>query len=207
MFELPKLPYSYDGLEPHISAVTIETHYTKHHQHYLDSLNKALEKHKYLYKKSIEEIIRDAEDMPDDIYWDIRKFGGGYYNHNLYFLMLGKSKNSTPVGDVGKKISETFESFEEFKKLFTSAALGVFGSGYAWLVEDKNKNFRITKTKNQDCPLSYGQIPVLCIDVWEHAYYLDRKNKRAEYIENWWNVVNWESVEELYQKNKTTIKL
>jgi len=199
MFELPKLNYSYDALEPYIDAQTMEIHHTKHHQAYTDKLNTALENAPDIASKSIEDILRDLDSVPNDIRAAVRNNGGGYYNHNLFWQIMGPgSKNPEPV--LSDAIDKAFGSFDEFKEKFSEAGLTQFGSGWAWLVA-RDGNLEIMQTSNQDCPLSDGVNPILCLDVWEHVYYLKYQNKRLEYIENFWNVVNWEKVSELYEAN------
>ncbi|GAB1611612.1 MULTISPECIES: superoxide dismutase [Mammaliicoccus] len=198
-FELPKLPYAYDALEPHIDKETMEIHHTKHHNTYVTKLNDAV-KGTDLESKSIEDIIKNLNSVPDDIRTAVQNNGGGHYNHSLFWEMLTPNA-SEPSGEVVDAISSTFGSLDKFKEEFAAAAAGRFGSGWAWLVVD-NGELSIVSTPNQDNPLSEGKIPVLGLDVWEHAYYLKYQNKRPDYISAFWNVVNWDKVNELYQAAK-----
>jgi Fe-Mn family superoxide dismutase len=188
-YELPPLPYSYDALEPYIDAKTMEIHHTKHHQAYTDKLNAVLEKYPDLSATPIEELFRNFAtlQMPDADKTTLRNNGGGYVNHNLFWEIMGPKKEVDE--GLSKEIIQTFGSVDEFKKLFTEAALNQFGSGWAWLVRDENGKLQIYSTPNQDSPYLKGHTPIICLDVWEHAYYLKYQNRRAEYIENWWNVL------------------
>ncbi len=200
-FILPKLPYAYDALEPYIDARTMEIHHTKHHQAYIDNLNAALAKHPELSHLSLVELLSDLNAIPEDIRTAVRNNGGGTDNHNLFWLMLTPSKNSKgPRDEVAKEISKKFGSFEAFKEQFTNAAKTRFGSGWAWLILDKSGDIAVTSTGNQDSPVSEGAEPLLGLDVWEHAYYLHYQNRRPDYITAWWNVINWDYVEERYKK-------
>lgn len=200
MFKLPELPYAYDALEPYIDALTMEIHYTKHHQAYIDNLNNALKNYPDLQKKSLEDILTHLNNIPEAIRTTVRNNGGGHENHSFFWPLMSKKGGGEPKGSVGKEIGTDFGSFDAFKEQFNAAAKGVFGSGWAWLVVDKNGKLLITSTPNQDSPITNGQTPILGLDVWEHAYYLKYQNKRPDYIGAWWNVVNWEQVEENYQK-------
>jgi Fe-Mn family superoxide dismutase len=184
-FELPKLPYAEDALEPYIDAQTMNIHHTKHHQAYITNLNAALEKHPELANKSLEDLLSDLNGVPEDIRTAVRNHGGGTYNHN------------TPSGDLMRALDAAFGSFDAFKEEFTKAAVGRFGSGWAWLVK-KGDGLAVVSTANQDTPLSEGLTPILGVDVWEHAYYLKYQNRRPEYVSNWWNVVNWNEVATRY---------
>lgn len=195
-YELPKLEYSYDSLEPFIDAKTMEIHHSKHHKTYVDNLNKALEGHLEFQKKPVEDLIKNLNKIPEAIRNAVKNNGGGHYNHSLFWKLL--KKNVKMPKEIQKAIEERFGSIEKFKEEFKQAALTQFGSGWAWLVVDKNGNLVITKTANQDCPLSNGDFPILALDVWEHAYYLKYQNKRADYVDAFWNVVNWKLVEDLY---------
>jgi len=192
---LPKLDYAYDTLEPYIDAKTMEIHYTKHHQAYIDKLNAALEKYPELLEKPVEELLKNLNNVPEDIRMAVRNHGGGHYNHSIFWKLL--KKNVKMSEKINVAIDESFGSFENFKKAFTDAALNRFGSGWAWLVMNKGK-LEVLSTANQDTPISDGKIPILGIDVWEHAYYLKYQNKRAEYIENFFHIINWEFVDKLY---------
>jgi Fe-Mn family superoxide dismutase len=197
-FTLPKLPYAYDALEPHIDAETMKIHHDRHHQAYVDNLNKALAGHPDLMKKTIVEILRDVKSVPKDIQTAVINNGGGHANHTMFWEIMGPKAGGEPSGDVGKAIDKTFGSFDKFKEKLTAAALGRFGSGWAWLVADGKGKLDVISSANQDSPYMDGNTPVLGIDVWEHAYYLKYQNKRADYVKAWWNVVNWKTVAERY---------
>jgi Fe-Mn family superoxide dismutase len=202
-YELPKLPYSYDALEPYIDARTMEIHYTKHHQTYVNKLNEALDKHPEIADRPLEALLADLDAVPEDIRTAVRNHGGGHWNHSFFWTVMGPAAASAaagPGGAVGGAIDKTFGSFPSFKEEFTKAASGVFGSGWAWLVMDENGKLAVAYTPNQDSPLAKHQKPLLCLDVWEHAYYLKYQNRRPEYIDNWWNVVNWAAVEKNLKK-------
>lgn len=194
--ELPKLEYAYDALEPYIDAKTMEIHHTKHHQAYIDKLNLAIEKYPELQEKKVEELLKDLNKIPEDIRAAVRNHGGGHYNHSMFWKLL--KKNVKMSEKVNVAIDESFGNFENFKKQFTDAALNRFGSGWAWLVLNKGK-LEVLSTANQDNPVSEGKIPILGIDVWEHAYYLKYQNRRAEYVEAFWNIINWEEVNSNFQ--------
>ncbi len=189
-FELPKLPYGYDALEPYIDARTLEVHHSKHHAAYTNNLNAAIEKHPELKGKSIEYLLGDLTRVPEDIRTAVKNNGGGYENHNVYWSVMGPKGGGEPKGVLGDAIKSVFGSFASFREKFSAAATTQFGSGYAWLVV-KGGKLVIVQTSNQDSPLSQGMTPVLCVDVWEHAYYLKYQNRRPEYVENWWNTINW----------------
>ena len=195
-FELPKLPYEADALEPHIDKETMEIHHDKHHNTYVTKLNSAVEGTD-LESKSIEEIIANLDSVPENIQTAVRNNGGGHLNHSLFWEFL--TPNSEEKGTVVDKIKEQWGSLDEFKKEFVDKAAGRFGSGWAWLVVNNGK-LEIVTTPNQDNPLTEGKTPILCIDVWEHAYYLKYQNKRPDYISAFWNVINWEKVDELYNE-------
>jgi len=198
-FSLPPLPYSYDALEPYIDEKTMELHYTKHHQGYVDNLNAALAKHPEI-TMSLEELIKNLNELPEDIRTAVRNNGGGHENHSLFWLLMKKNGELKPKGTIAQVLEKKFGSFETFKEQFTTAAKTRFGSGWAWLSLDKSGNLVITSTANQDNPLTDGMQPILGLDVWEHAYYLKYNNRRPDYIDAWWNVVNWAYVEERYKK-------
>ncbi|MBI2623862.1 MAG: superoxide dismutase [Candidatus Liptonbacteria bacterium] len=212
-FELPKLPYAYDALEPYIDAKTMELHHTKHHQGYVNKLNEALEKHPSFAKASADakaladtsggksesealtELLANLNAVPEDIRIAVRNHGGGHFNHSLFWKIMRPASPgvaNVPEGKFADAIAKSFGSFDAFKGEFSKAAAGIFGSGWAWLVG--NGKFFIMTTGLQNCPVSEHAIPLLGLDVWEHAYYLKYQNRRAEYIENWWNVVNWDEV-------------
>jgi len=196
---LPKLPYDYNALEPHIDEQTMRLHHDKHHQTYVDKVNAALEKAPAWANKPIEEVIEEIEKVPAEIRAAVRNHGGGHANHTFFWTVMGPNAGGKPAGEIGKAIDRDFGSFDNFKKQFSDAALNRFGSGWAWLVVDKGK-LKIMDTMNQDSPVSQGLVPVLTIDVWEHSYYVKYQNRRADYIAAWWNVVNWKAVEEYYKK-------
>ena len=198
--ELPPLPYAYDALEPYIDARTMEIHHTKHHATYVNNLNAALESaDERLRNLSVEELLRRIDEVPESIRTAVRNNGGGHANHTLFWSVMGPGGGGEPTGELAEAISSTFGSFENFKETFSKAAAGRFGSGWAWLVV-KDGKLEVTSTPNQDSPLMEGQVPILGLDVWEHAYYLKYQNRRPEYIQNWWNVVDWDAVSEEYQK-------
>jgi superoxide dismutase, Fe-Mn family len=194
-FELPKLPYAVDALEPYIDAQTMSIHHTKHHQAYITNLNAAIEKHPELAGKSLEELLSDLNAVPEDIRVAVRNHGGGTWNHNMFWEIMGPKVGGAPSGAVAQALESAFGSFDAFKSEFEKAAVGRFGSGWAWLVK-RGDGLAIVSTANQDNPLSEGLTPVMGIDVWEHAYYLKYQNRRPEYVSSWWNVVNWEAVAE-----------
>ncbi|MDF2437713.1 MAG: uncharacterized protein K0Q95_2089 [Bacteroidota bacterium] len=206
-YSLPALPYAYDALEPHIDKLTMEIHHDKHHKAYVDNMNKALETvdgNILGSAQTFENIFDKIEKLPGAL----RNNAGGHYNHSLFWTLMKPNGGGEPKGKLAEEIKSTFESFEEFKKQFTDAAMKRFGSGWAWLVKTKEGKLMITSTANQDNPLmnlasvEIKGAPVLALDVWEHAYYLKNQNKRADYIASWWNVVNWETAEGLYSTKK-----
>ncbi|MEW6285834.1 MAG: superoxide dismutase [Chloroflexota bacterium] len=198
-FELPKLPYAYDALEPYIDARTMEIHHTKHHQAYITNLNGAIEKAPELAGKSLEELLGNLNAVPEAVRTVVRNHGGGTYNHNLFWNYMAPKAGGAPRGELAKAIDAAFGSFEAFKDEFTKAAIGRFGSGWAWLVK-KGSGLAVVSTANQDNPISEGMTPILGIDVWEHAYYLLYQNRRPDYVAAWWNVVNWDAVAENFSK-------
>lgn len=197
--ELVKLPYAYDALEPHIDARTMEIHHSKHHATYLANLNNALEAYKDLQSKSLEDLLRDLNALPEAGRTAIRNNGGGVLNHNLFWSMMSPKGGGEPKGELAKAIEAAFGSFPAFQEQLTKAGLGRFGSGWAWLVLDRAGKLAITSTANQDTPISEGLRPLLGVDVWEHAYYLKYQNRRADYLAAWWNVVDWETVSRLFK--------
>ena len=203
-FELPALPYAYDALEPVIDADTMRFHHDKHHATYVANLNKALEAHPELFERSVEFLIAHLNHLPEDIKGAVRNNGGGTYNHTLFWEMMAPEGQTAFAGPVADKIKETFGSYEEFKKQFAAAAAGRFGSGWAWLVADGDK-LEILSTANQDNPLTEGKRPLLCLDVWEHAYYLKYQNRRVDYINEWFRIINWDFVNEQYKKSQEAI--
>ncbi len=201
-FELPPLPYGYDALEPSIDTMTMQVHHDKHHAAYTNNLNTALESHPELQTKSAEDLLRDLNSVPEAIRTAVRNNGGGYVNHNLFWQIMGPNAGGEPTGDLASTIRSAFNDFASFKDQFTKAAMGRFGSGWAWLVQDGTSGLKIVSTANQDSPLSDGQYPIMCVDVWEHAYYLKYQNRRADYLNAWWNVVNWDAIAERYAKSR-----
>lgn len=199
-FTLKPLPYKYDALEPYIDAETMRIHHDKHQKAYVDNLNKALEKHPELYSKGLEGLLTDLNSIPEDIRQTVINNAGGVYNHEFFWCIMSPTHNQMPTGDLLKEIESTFGSFDKFKEEFKQAALGRFGSGWAWLVKDKNNKLSIISTANQDAPISLGLKPIIGIDVWEHAYYLKYRNERGKYIDNWWKVVNWEEAGKNFTK-------
>ncbi len=200
-YQLPKLPYSYDALEPHIDARTMEIHHTKHHQTYINNVNAALEKYPALAEKSVQDLIRDLNAVPEDIRTVVRNNGGGHANHSLFWTIMAPKAGGEPSGELAEAIKSAFGGFDSFKDQFSKAAAGRFGSGWAWLSVGGGK-LAVTSTPNQDSPLSEGLTPILGLDVWEHAYYLNYQNRRPDYIAAWWNVVNWKQVASNYTSSK-----
>lgn len=197
-FKLMPLPYSYDALEPYIDKETMIIHHTKHHQTYVDNLNKLLAKNPELSSKSLEELLTNLDTLPKSDKQGIINNAGGVYNHNFFWTIMAPNQDGKPVGELATAIDNTFGSFDNFKAKFKESATSRFGSGWAWLVSDKDGKLSIISTANQDAPISLGLTPIIGIDVWEHAYYLKYKNKRADYIDNWWNVVNWNQANKNY---------
>lgn len=200
-YTLPALPYPYNALEPHIDARTMEIHHTKHHQAYITNANKALEPHPALAELPVEELIRDLSRVPEDIRTTVRNNAGGHANHSLFWTVMAPNAGGAPTGELAQAIHATFGSFEAFKEKFSAAAMGRFGSGWAWLVVHGGK-LEIMSTPNQDSPLMEGKTPILGLDVWEHAYYLNYQNRRADYVAAFWNVVNWNEVARRYAAAK-----
>jgi Fe-Mn family superoxide dismutase len=197
-YVLPKLPYEYDALEPYIDAKTMEIHHDKHHKAYVDNLNKALVGHEDLAKKPIAELLRDIDSLPQDIRQAVINNGGGHANHSMFWRIMGPKAGGEPTGALAKAIDEAFGSFDKFQEKLNDAAVKRFGSGWAWLVLGKDK-LEVFSTANQDSPYLKNQMPIMGIDVWEHAYYLKYQNRRPEYVKAWWNVVNWKTVAERYE--------
>jgi superoxide dismutase, Fe-Mn family len=200
-YELPKLDYDYSALEPHIDAKTMEIHHTKHHQTYITNVNKALESHPDLARKDVDSLIADLSAVPENIRTVVRNNGGGHSNHAFFWKILGPGKGGEPRGSLGEAIKQKWGSFDKFKEEFAAAATGRFGSGWAWLCVREDKSVCICSTANQDSPLMKGVAdcvgkPVIGLDVWEHAYYLNYQNRRPDYIKAFWNVVNWDKAEE-----------
>lgn len=201
-FELPPLPYAEDALEPHIDARTMSIHHDKHHAAYTNNLNAALEGHAKLAGKSIEKLLSDLDALPESIRTAVRNNGGGYANHNLFWEIMGPNGGGEPTGELAAAIDEAFGGFAAFKEQFAKAAATRFGSGWAWLYVDGNGDLAVGSTPNQDTPLMEGNTPILGLDVWEHAYYLNYQNRRPDYVSAWWNVVNWDSVAAKYAAAK-----
>ena len=196
-YTLPDLPYDYSALEPHIDAQTMEIHHTKHHQKYIDTANEALSGTEWA-DKSAEEVLQNLGSLPNDIKTKVRNNAGGHANHSLFWSVMGPDGGGEPNGSVADAISDTFGSFKQFQEKFTETGVGQFGSGWAWLVVDGG-NVDVIGLPNQDSPVIEGRIPILGVDVWEHAYYLKYQNKRPDYIEAWWNTVNWDEVNSRFE--------
>lgn len=201
-FSLPQLPYEYDALEPHIDKETMNIHHTKHHNTYVTNLNAALEGQSALASKSLEALLADIESVPENIRTAVRNNGGGHANHSLFWEILSPNGGGNPEGELAEAIDAKFGSFESFKEEFAKAATTRFGSGWAWLAVNKNGELELFSTANQDSPLMEGKTPILGLDVWEHAYYLNYQNRRPEYINAFWNVVNWDEVAKRYSAAK-----
>jgi Fe-Mn family superoxide dismutase len=206
-YELPQLPYAYDALEPHIDEQTMHLHHEKHHNTYVTNLNGALEKHPEADPGSVEDLLANIDQVPEDIRTAVRNNGGGHSNHSMFWQIMGPSGQGggEPTGELREAIDRGFGSFEEFKEQFGGAAApgALFGSGWAWLIASSDGSLSIETTPNQNSPLMEGKTPVIGLDVWEHAYYLKYQNRRPEYIEAWWNVVNWDEAERRYQAAKS----
>jgi len=197
-FALPDLPYDFTALEPHIDARTMEIHHDKHHAGYTSKLNAALEAHSGLHGKSVEEILRDIDSVPDSIRTAVRNNGGGYANHALFWTIMAPGAGGQPSGSLGDAISDRFGSFDAFKSKLTGEAGGRFGSGWGWLVVDGSGSLDVYSTANQDSPYMQGHTPILGVDVWEHAYYLHYQNRRPDYLAAWWNLINWPEVQKRF---------
>ena len=200
-FELPSLPYAFDALEPYIDTLTMQIHHDKHHGTYVTNLNAAIEKHPELASKSLEDLVSSPNSVPEDIRTAVRNNGGGHFNHSIFWTLMSPNGGGEPRGNLANAISSAFGSFSGFKETFEKAAIGRFGSGWAWLGL-KDGKLTVLSMPNQDAPLLEGLKPVLGIDVWEHAYYLKYQNRRAEYLSNWWNVVNWEEAGRRFDRAK-----
>jgi Fe-Mn family superoxide dismutase len=201
-FSLPPLPYPADALEPSIDKMTMEIHHGRHHKAYVDNLNKALESAPDLQNKSIEELLRGIKSVPANIQTAVRNNGGGHANHSMFWEIMGPDGGGAPSGDLAQAITSTFGGFDGFKAKIKENALGQFGSGWSWLVIGADGKLQAAKSPNQDSPYMDGQTPILGIDVWEHAYYLKYQNKRADYVDAWWNVINWNAVGQRFAKAK-----
>ncbi|MBI2202035.1 MAG: superoxide dismutase [Armatimonadetes bacterium] len=201
-FKLPELGYAYTALEPTIDAQTMEIHYSKHHQAYVNNLNAALEKHAAFQRKEVEDLLSSLSDLPTEIQAAVRNNGGGHLNHSMFWQWLKPGGSQEPSGKLLDDIKATFGSFDTFKEQFAQAATTRFGSGWAWLAVDRAGKLKIYSTANQDAPVTEGNKPLLGLDVWEHAYYLKYQNRRPDYVKAWWNVVNWTTVAQAYEKAK-----
>lgn len=199
---LPVLTYAFDALEPFIDTETMTIHYSRHHQAYVDNVNAALEKFPELFDLELTDLIKDLNQVPESIRTAVRNNGGGHINHTMFWEMMAPGGASNPKGELLEAIEATFGGIDHFKDAFGKAAKARFGSGWAWLVLDTDKKLSVVSTANQDNPISDGLTPILGLDVWEHAYYLKYQNRRPEYIENWFNVVNWDVVTKLFEEGK-----
>ena len=199
-FTLPPLPYDYSALEPHIDEQTMRIHHDKHHDAYVKNLNAAIESHPDLQSKSIEDLIRGIDSLPEAIRTPVRNNGGGHANHTLFWEIMTPGGAKEPSGELAAAITSSFGGFQQFKEQFAKACAGRFGSGWAWLVSDGRGGLAIESTPNQDSPLMSGRTPVIGCDVWEHAYYLKYQNRRPDYVSAWWNVVNWTEAEKRFRK-------
>jgi Fe-Mn family superoxide dismutase len=197
-YTLPKLGYAYDALEPHIDAKTMEIHYTKHHQGYVDKLNAALANHPDLAKMPAEDLIKKLDAIPEEIRTAVQNNGGGHVNHTFFWKIMGPGKGGEPKGELAEAIKAKFGSFAAFKEALANAGGSRFGSGWAWLVKNADGSLEIISTANQDSPLTLGKTPIVGVDVWEHAYYLKYQNKRPDYLAAWWNVVDWDQAAKNY---------
>lgn len=195
-FVLPPLPYSFDALEPFIDAKTMEIHHDKHHAAYVSNLNAALATHPTYFDRSLDDLVVNYEQLPEEIRTAVRNNAGGHLNHSMFWLMMKKNENGVPRDAVMKAINKEFGEFEAFKASFSAAAKTVFGSGWAWLCVNDEERLVISTTANQDSPIKQGLFPILGLDVWEHAYYLKYQNRRPEYIDAWWHVINWDVIED-----------
>ena len=196
-FTLPALPYDFAALEPHIDAKTMEIHHGKHHQTYVNNLNAAIEKAPELASKSLDDLMRNVNTLPESVRTPIRNNGGGHWNHSMFWQLMAPKAGGEPGGNLGAAIKSAFGDFAKFREQFSAAGVGRFGSGWAWLI-NKGGKLSITSTPNQDNPLMEGQKAIMGLDVWEHAYYLKYQNRRPDYINAWWNVVNWKEVEKRF---------
>ncbi len=200
-YKLPELNYAYDALEPQIDAKTMEIHHTKHHQTYITNLNAALEKHPEIADEDLVKLISNINEVPEDIRVAVRNNGGGHLNHSMFWNIMSPEKGQTPEGSLKEAIDRDFGSVDAFKEKFDAAAKTRFGSGWAWLVVNSDKKLEVISTANQDNPMMDGYTPILGLDVWEHAYYLNYQNRRPDYIKEWFEVVNWKQVQELFNKS------
>lgn len=199
MFKVPSLSYDFEALEPHIDGRTMQIHHDKHHQGYVDKLNAALKGHDDLLQHSVEELVTKLHSLPEEVQSAVQKHGGGHANHSLFWTVISPDGGGQPEGDLAEAIEAKFSDFESFKSEFASTAAGQFGSGWGWLVVNPAGELEVLSTPNQDSPLTQGKTPILGVDVWEHAYYLHYQNRRADYLEAFWNVVNWPEVATRYE--------
>ena len=200
--QLPPLPYAYDALQPHIDARTMRFHHDNHHATYVKNLNAALEKHPELKGRSIEQILRNIDNVPEGIRTTVRNNGGGHVNHSMFWQIMSPNGGGNPTGEIGKAIAKEFGSFAQFQQQFNDAGTKHFGSGWVWLVRTSDGKIEVTSTPNQDSPITSGHFPIMGNDVWEHAYYLKYRNRRADYLDAWWQVVNWDAVSRRYEAEK-----
>ena len=199
-FQLPPLPYDYKALEPHIDAETMQFHHDKHHAAYVNNLNEALAKHPELKGRSAEDLLRNINTVPEDIRTKVRNNGGGHVNHTMFWEIMSPNGGGEPTGAIAQAITQTFGSFDKFKEQFNQAGSDRFGSGWVWLVRTQDGNLQVMNTLNQDSPLMEGHYPIMGNDVWEHAYYLNYRNRRNDYLNAWWNVVNWDEINKRFQR-------
>ncbi|HEY9850998.1 MAG TPA: superoxide dismutase [Leptolyngbyaceae cyanobacterium] len=202
--QLPPLPYDYAALEPHIDGQTMRLHHDRHHQTYVDNLNKALAKYPNLQNSTVEALLRDLNSVPEDIRTAVRNNGGGHLNHTMFWQIMSPQGGGEPTGAIAQEITKTFGNFSQFKEQFNAAGGARFGSGWVWLIRNPNGQLQITTTANQDSPIMDGAYPIMGNDVWEHAYYLKYQNQRNQYLNNWWNVVNWNEVNRRLQESLNT---
>lgn len=199
LFELPDLPYDLEALEPYIDARTLDVHHRGHHATYVKNLNLALEDHKDLQDKPLEYLLSNLDELPEELRTPVQNNGGGHFSHSLFWEVMTPNGGGEPTADVAKAIDRYFKTFDNFQDELSKAAISRFGSGYGWLVIDEKNELSVMSTANQNTPLAEGKKPLLVIDVWEHAYYLKYQNRRPEFVTNWWNTINWDKVNELYQ--------
>ncbi len=202
-YEVPPLPYDYSALEPYIDTQTMQLHHDKHHAAYVNNLNAAIQSHAQFASLPVEQLIQRLNELPENIRTAVRNNGGGHANHSMFWQIMTPNGGGQPGGDLANAINSTFGSFDQFKAAFNDAGVKRFGSGWAWLILDRNGNLQVTSTANQDSPLMEGNFPIMGNDVWEHAYYLKYQNRRPEYLNAWWNVVNWNEIEKRYQQAKS----
>jgi superoxide dismutase, Fe-Mn family len=202
-YEVPPLPYDYSALEPYIDTQTMQLHHDKHHAAYVNNLNAAIQSNAQFASLPVEQLIQRLNELPENIRTAVRNNGGGHANHSMFWQIMTPNGGGQPGGDLANAINSTFGSFDQFKAAFNDAGVKRFGSGWAWLILDRNGNLQVTSTANQDSPLMEGNFPIMGNDVWEHAYYLKYQNRRPEYLNAWWNVVNWNVIEKRYQQAKS----